>query len=488
VESRVEKVGAFLQAEASRCVSYAEIERLTGERGFPTSVRTIRFYVNEGILPAPWKQGNTPVYPREEILALLFSIHVMKTRFSRTLTQIRRILGHLQGEPELLAEKLALLCEEAHREGRHRVEQEWLVETYFGALDGSSDHYPRAKRGRPGPRGADEVLLLELLEDLERGRWVRNELGETVWESPTEVISAEIEREAPVAERRGSEVWSSASVTPLELPAGAVDIDEARRREEHFLRRFEQNLASIERIYSPVERRSYAIREGLLDPQVEDPYQRVVDILKEKGIYDRTLLERLPHDRATRFTLPPRGLFGRRMPKLVVAGVAASPIARLATVGGSARSLGEADLARVIREQMRHRGAFHLLGVLSTVGWEESLHRAPPHQEDLAVVLVDQAEGGGWRVSHSLPKELAALAMAFDPETIEEKVRRLFHRVIEHPELRIPGGHVAVDGFLAEVCLPRELLDRAMRQVTHEDSRLKIVTVSGRELLKRDRF
>ena len=149
-ESRIEKVGALLQQEASGFISYPEIESLTTDRGFPTSVRTVRFYVNEGILPAPRKQGNTAVYPRHEILSLLFSIHLMKTRFGRSLSQIRRILSHLQGEPEILAEKLALLYEEVHREGRHRVEQEWLVETFFATIDGSLELYPHARRGEPG--------------------------------------------------------------------------------------------------------------------------------------------------------------------------------------------------------------------------------------------------------------------------------------------------------------------------------------------------
>ena len=489
-ESRIEKVGALLQEEASRSVSYPEIERLSAERGFPTSVRTVRFYVNEGILPAPRKQGNTPVYPREEILALLFSIHVMKSRFGRTLTQIRRVLHHLPSDPEILAEKLALIIEEEHREGRHRVEREWLVETFFATLEGASDWYPRARRGSPGPRGADEVLLTELLEDLEqRGRWERDEHGEAIWRSPTEVMAREELREGRTMSENGSEVeHPSASVTPLKLPEGAVDVDEARRREERFLRRFEQNLGKMERLHSPLEKKTYNVRAGLLDPQVEDPYQRVVDLLKEKGLYDRALLERLPHDRATRFTLPPPGLFGRRSPKLVIAGVAASPIEQLATVGGSARRLGESDLARVIREQMRHRGTYHVLGVLSTVGWEESLHRSPPHQEDLAVVLIEEEPGGSWRISHSLPKELSALALVYDPETLDEKVRRVFYRVIEHTELKIPGGHIEVEDFLSEIELPREVLDLAMKQVTHEDSRLKVVTVAGRELLKRDRF
>ena len=55
-------------------------------------------------------------------------------------------------------------------------------------------------------------------------------------------------------------------------------------------------------------------------------------------------------------------------------------------------------------------------------------------------------------------------------------------RVLIEGFLRSAGYHVVSTGE------PREVLDLAMKQVTHEDSRLRIVTVSGRELLKRDRF
>ena len=489
-ESRVEKVGARLAEEASRFISYAEIERLSSERGFPTSVRTLRFYVNEGVLPAPAKHGNVAVFPEGEILALLFSIHLMKSRFGRSLGQVRGVLELLQGDPGVLAEKLALLYEESHDEGRPRVESEWLVRTFFAVLEGSCLDYPRSRAGTPGPRAVDEVLVTELVEDLEdQARWEVDPDGTTAWHSPTEVRARSAsEREGGVVNEHGSEVERDAEVTPLRLPEGAIEVDEARRREELFLRRFEQNLGKLERLYSPLEKKSYTLRSGMLDPQVEDPYQKVVDLLKEKGLYDRALLERLPHDRSTRVSLPPPGLFGRKPPKLVVAATSVSPIDQLATTGGAIRTLGEPVLARVIREHVRPRDAYHVLGVFSTVGWDPEVFRAPPRHEKLAVILVVIDANGGWRTSHALPKELAALALAFDPETMEEKVRRAFYRVIEHPELKIPGGHVEVESFLEEIALPREVLDLAMKQVSHEDSRLSIVTIAGRTLLKRDRF
>ncbi len=491
-KSRVEKVGALLKAEAVDFLSYPQIESLTTESGYPTSVRTIRFYVREGVLPAPRKEGNTPVFPKGEILSLLFSIHLMKSRFSRTLNQIRRILAYFHTDAELLSEKLALLYEEVQREGRHRLEREWLIETFFETIAGRCVWYPIARRGQPGPRTADEVLVTELLDDLDRlASWKQNDGGNSVWQSPTVVLEKSLEsRDAKVGHimLSGDSEPASGNRIPAKVSPGAVDLDEARRQEELFLQRFENKLSKLSRVFSPLEKKSYAIKPGTLDPLVEDPYQKVVDLLKEKGVYDRGLLERLPHDRSTRFTLPPPGLFGKKTPMLVIGGVVASPIDQFVTLGASDQRLGESDLARVLREQVVSKDAYHVLGVLSTVGWESAVFRAPPRDDRLAVVLVQLSKARGWESSHSLPKELSALLEAFDPETLEEKVKRAFYRIIEHPKLKIPGGHVEVEEFLSEVDLPRGIFDQAMKQVTHEDSRLKIVQVSGSELLKRDRF
>jgi len=478
-ESRVERIGAQLSVEASDLLTYAEIEELTTERGYPTSVRTLRFYVNEGVLPTPVKRGNVPVLPRAEILPLLFSIHLMKSRFGRSLGEIRGLLRALRGDPGLLAEKLGLLYEESTRSDRHRVERDWLVATFFETLAGTCTDYPYARAGEPGPRAVDEVIITEFLDDLtRRAEWSTDDAGSPIWLSP------DAARE-PDDREPGGRPTSGAPSEPER--AHEQRIERAREEEERFLRRFERNLEKLERIPSPLEKRSHVNRPGLIDLQVDDPYQRVVDVLKEVGLYDRELLERLPHDRGAHFSLPRGGLFGKKPPRLIVAALVASPIRDLATRGGGAGPLD----ARAVEERIRAHarpGAFLVLGVHSTSGWQESVLRAPPRGERHAVVLVERSEQGAWRRAHSLPEPLQALLPVFDPETLEEKVQRAFYALLEDPELRIPGGHVEVESFLDRNGLTRDVLALAMKQVTQEDSRLRITEISGRELLKRDRF
>src|SRR4051812_24180450 len=110
---KLREIGRLLKEEESRFIGYAEIERKSKELGFGMTIRTLRFYVDEGILPPPKKVGKAPVYEEEWILNVLLSIHLMKTRLNRSLADIRLILQRLQdGDAAILADKLSILYEE----------------------------------------------------------------------------------------------------------------------------------------------------------------------------------------------------------------------------------------------------------------------------------------------------------------------------------------------------------------------------------------
>ncbi|MFQ5653134.1 MAG: MerR family transcriptional regulator [Planctomycetota bacterium] len=499
IDRKVQEIGELLRREESEFIDYPTIAQKASEHGFPTSVRTLRFYVNERILPPPRRYGKSAVYKEKDILSLLLAIHLMKTRFQLSLAEIKTILGYQTGDPEVLADKCSLLYEEIERGRRlQRVEQDWLVDAFFQSLTGRMTLYPRSRRGEPGPRQAGEILITEIIEDLDRlARWEPDAGGhELRWIPPGEVLRAAGEG-AAAWDRRGGAMGSGTSrraageefaVTPLTPPEGAITVDDARRREEHFLERFERNLAQVPRVFHPIEKKHYAIKPSALDPEVDDPYQRVVEVLKRLGNYDRALLERLPHDRSTRYALPPRGLFGKRKPRIVIAGIARSPIAELARLGGVLEPLPAGVLQDTIQEHLREPAAYHVLGVLSTVGWDPAVRATLPRGENFAVVLVEQTEGGGWDLSHTLPKKLHGLLALFDPEDLGEKVSRAFYRIVGHPELKIPGGHVPVENLIEELRVTRDVLDLALKQVAQENPRIQRTEVSGREILKRDRF
>ena len=489
--SKASEIGEVLQEEARRLIDYPTIAARTRELGFPTSVRTLRFYVTEGVLPPPLKVGKTPVFREEQILGMLLSICLMKTRFGRSLTEIKRILRSQRCDASTLADKCALLYEEVGRRDRLQlVEREWLIDAFFRTLTGELDLYPRNRRGEPGERQPSDVLITELIDDLEHvARWTRDDRGEWAWTSPEELLSTKRKDAAmAIAHSSSPSPKKGPRVTPLTPPDGAITIQAARRREELFLERFDRNLSRLGKIFSPAEKRSYTVRAGTLDPEIVDPYQRVVGVLKALERYDRALLESLPHDRATRYAFPAPGIFGRKKPKLVLAGIVRSPIEVLARVGGALEPLGREELLEAVHDHLRDPETYHVLGVLSTVGWEARLFEQPPRGENFSVVLIEPLAGGGWRLGDSLPKKMSEARTVFDPEEFGEKVSRTFYRIMEDAELSIPGGHVEVEPFLEATGVNREVLRAALEQVEQEDSRVRLTTIAGREILKRDRY
>ncbi len=277
-------------------------------------------------------------------------------------------------------------------------------------------------------------------------------------------------------------------VIPLAPPRGATSIEEARRREERFLERFQRNFARRERVLDPIRRKAYSTRRAARRPEIADPYPRLASILKSHAIYDRGLLECLPHDRAVRYSLPARRLWRRAAPRVVIVAAARSPIARLARLGGTLEPLGRDAVLETIEAEVRTPRAFHVMAILSTVGWERELTARPPCGEGFALVLVEPAAGGGWQCHSSLPDALGDLVALFDPEDFNEKVNRAYYAIQEEPELRLPGGHVEVERFLATHTIDRTVLDAAVKQVALEDPRLHLAEVGGRQILKRARY
>ncbi|MFN0056880.1 MAG: hypothetical protein ACKVX7_00355 [Planctomycetota bacterium] len=279
-----------------------------------------------------------------------------------------------------------------------------------------------------------------------------------------------------------------AAVTPLVLPSSATTIQQARGHEQQFLERFQRSFARVKRVYSPLDKCHYTLAAADRVGEWTDPYPVVANLMKEARLYDSELLESLPHNRSLRFIVRTRSLLGRRKPRVAVVAASRSPLARLARTGGAIERLDAAELHQAIREQLRAPGVYHVLGLLSTVGWSHDVTQRVPRGEDFAVVLIEPAAPGGWKLYDSLPKPLGELRAVFEPEEHHEKVTRVLELLRQVPELRIPGGHVEIEALLNEFGVDDEVLDEALRLLSQEESRIKRVAVSGRPLLKRDRY
>lgn len=276
------------------------------------------------------------------------------------------------------------------------------------------------------------------------------------------------------------------NVTPVQPPEGAVTPSQARTRERLFLERFERNFARVEQVYSPLDKKFHSTRS--VSPVADDPYQRVAEVLQKNGLFDATLLDTLPHNRSLRYEMPSSGFFGRKKPRVIVTATSRSPVGDLARLGGVLSPQGRTPIQEVVQDQTTGTEAYHVIGILSTVGWEEAVRERIPRGENYSLVLVEQMGAAGWRLDHSLPKDLESLLSVFDPEDLDEKVARTFYWVTQQPELKIPGGHLDLGRVGETLGITREVLDLALKQVQHEDASLKVAQVGGREILKRDRY
>ena len=193
VDPQLVQMGQRLRDEEKESIDYAQAVSKAGELGIQVTQRTIRFYVNEGILPAPQKRGKTPVFPERQILNQLLSIHLMKTRFNRSLAEIKEIMQFQAEDSVILADKCTLLYEEYSRaEGLSRVQKDWMVDAFFRSLTGRLSLYPRSRRNEPGPRRAGDVLVTEIVEDVDKeGRWETPPGSETRWLSPEATLGVQ---------------------------------------------------------------------------------------------------------------------------------------------------------------------------------------------------------------------------------------------------------------------------------------------------------
>lgn len=279
---------------------------------------------------------------------------------------------------------------------------------------------------------------------------------------------------------------SDLKVQAVELPEGAVQREQATRREKRFLERFDKATDKIEQVYHPGEKRYYPFRGARRD--FIDPYTLVAETLRRLGIFEPALLDQLPHNRVLRYSLGGGGWIRKKKPKVVVCAAVQSPVEDLARFGGTVTPLGRGAVRAVVDEYVRDSSTFHVLGILSTVGWDADVTAAIPRGDNYVVLLIEETETGAWRVQHSLPEELANLALAFDPEHLDEKVLRVATWIQNHMELRIPGGHTDVERAVETLQVERIVFDRGVEQVQQEDGALKVETVGGREILKRDRY
>ncbi len=508
-QNKLRTIGRILKEEESRFVGYPEIEKKSRDLGFGMTVRTLRFYVDEGILPPPKKVGKTPVYEEEWILNVLLSIHLMKTRFARALTDIRAVLGLLQEDPAHLADKLSVLYEECSKDGGLKpIERQGLIDAFFDLLTG------RLGVGRQ----PSQLRLVDLVEAIRTaGRWT----GETWSPPPREAILASqgtdpgavavseagpadvggaqasaapppqvVVHPAPVLEPRLAPPRAAAGAPVVVArpapPPGAITVERARALEEMFIGRFEQGFERLGRVLCPLDGKGYKSGPRERSLLKRDRAGEIVDVMKRHRVFDRALLDIIPLDETREFQVFQRGLFGRGDLKVVVSALSLSPLEAFVRQRWAVEPLGPLDVERALDALPLRDDVFHFVGLLSTVGWSAEARDRVPVRRNLLVSLVESAGGSAWRRYLVADPRWGGVERVFDPETDREKVDRARDFMREH--LKPKGEFLILSNLVEDLDLPPDCIRAALDEVMAEDSELAIQVSGGREIVKRRRL
>jgi DNA-binding transcriptional MerR regulator len=153
-----------------------EVARLTG-----TTVRTIRWYQSEGLLPAPQRAGRVALYDADHV-SRLASIRDLQAH-GLTLTAIRRLLDRAPGSAAPTA--LAFI--------RTAVAQSGESEEVVTEAEGTARLGLDPDIGGADPALVEEVGLVEVLDD---GRW--KILAPAAFEAAVELAARGVPLEARV--------------------------------------------------------------------------------------------------------------------------------------------------------------------------------------------------------------------------------------------------------------------------------------------------
>ncbi|MCA8924053.1 MAG: hypothetical protein KDD82_19745 [Planctomycetes bacterium] len=490
---KLRAIGDMLREEESRFIGYPEIERKSKELGFGVTVRTLRFYVDESILPPPKKVGKAPVYEEEWILNALLSIHLMKTRLSRSLTEIRTVLGRLQEDPTHLADKLSVLYEEYVRtEQLKPLERSGLQDTFFALLC-----------GKVGPGVQPSELRLTCLADtiLESGRWEGERwippserailIKQGLIDGPTpEDLDLNDDEEGPAEDSERASLDGPSleppPPPPTPPPAGAITAARARAVEEAFTARFELAFEVLGRVHCPLDGKAYKAgpRERTLIKR--DQSGRVVDLMKRCRVYDRSLLDEIPLNEVREYQVFQRSLFGRGELKVVVAAVCVSPLEPLITERHANEPLGLLEAERILDGLSTQDGVFYYVGILSPVGWDKSARERVPSRRNTLVCLVEPRDDGSWTRHRPDDPRWAGVDRVFDPETDREKIDRVGEFLLE--ALKPKGEFLILKNLEEDLDVPAPFVSAAVEEVLVMDRELEVAECGGRHIIKRRRL
>ena len=228
------------------------------------------------------------------------------------------------------------------------------------------------------------------------------------------------------------------------------------------------------------------LRGAIWDTARHDEASRLRSLMTQRGLFDRELLNELPHNRRVAMHGYERRWWGgKRRTGLAVATVLA-PLEAYLEDGESTEPppVGLDQLVDHVRSLVVDDKVPHVIGVCSPSGFTPEALRSGLDLPGVTLVLIEPREDGGWRTHGVSPNAKPNLCRLFDPEAAAQKLKRVREEIERH-SADLLGGGLSVPAIAARLELPKETVAEAFRQAAVADPELKISRQGGEAVLFR---
>jgi hypothetical protein len=174
--------------------------------------------------------------------------------------------------------------------------------------------------------------------------------------------------------------------------------------------------------------------------------------------------------------------------RVSLVGISLSPIEAFAEAERTDAPVAYPDLEDAVKRAADRPRVFHYVGVFSTTGFTEECLEQPPRSKNVISLLVLRGEDSEWKILNGEGLPWKGAGTLFDLETIAEKLDRCRRALTGHPDLRVKGGHVALEEVQRDLDLSDALFERALSKLLEEEEEFQVREIDGIRILQRARF
>lgn len=266
-----------------------------------------------------------------------------------------------------------------------------------------------------------------------------------------------------------------------------VSREAAKAMEEDFHARLKAKFSFVREVFSPLQNKVYFV-----DPSVHlmqrDEKDRLKRLMVESGVLDRSVRRSMPVNRGVRLDVGSKGVFSGFSPQVCLVGQVLNPLDDLAVNGHSDEPVEFVELEAAVRRATERPKVFHYVGVFAPTGFTDECRENPPRGKNLVTILVEKGADTVWLTHGAHDQPWKGACDLFDLETVPEKIERGFQTLVNHPDLRLKGGHLVLDEIRSELALSDDLFEKALGKALGAGEELQIKDFDGEKIIQRARF